>query len=142
MSLVVVDEGKIILLQDLLAGLGTDADVHLYQNDYTPVHGSNLSNFTECTFDGYVFKTADPWTVSGTLDVANRAWAQAQTMLWSLGVAPATGNQVYGYYVTLPDEVTVIWAERFDGAPFPMTEAGDFVGFKPIMTLRSEFLNS
>lgn len=55
------DEGLILLLQRALFASGVSAAedyyLDLYSNNYTPVYGSTLSNFTLCTFTGYAQAT-------------------------------------------------------------------------------------
>lgn len=58
MSLVAPDVGEVLLLSYALNKVAQgDVKLHLYTNDYTPVEGSTISNFTECTASGYSAKT-------------------------------------------------------------------------------------
>jgi hypothetical protein len=142
MSLVVIDPAKILLIQDLMAGLAIGGtSVGLYKNNVTPDHTTTFADLAECDFDGYVRKVVTGWTVSGTLDSERRAFAVAGQVIWSLTGAPAVGNQVYGYFIFDTADGDVLWIERFDGAPIPMNANADFVAFRPVLSLRSEFNN-
>jgi hypothetical protein len=140
MPLVVVDDGKPLALAMLLGSLGNDGQVHLFKNNFTPAHDTVAADMTEADFDGYVVKHATSWLVEGSLDSDGRAVAQAVAVVWALSATPATTNQIYGYWIgDISDNL--VWAERFVGAPLPMVNNGDFVAFKPQLTLKSEFSN-
>jgi hypothetical protein len=82
--------------------------IHLYVNNYTPVKGSVLANFTECTATGYaaVSCTAANWTVSTVSGTTEAAYPE---ITWTL----TSAAPIYGYYVTNADSSVVIWAEQF-----------------------------
>lgn len=92
-----------------------DLTLHLYQNDYTPVDGSVDTDFSEANFTNYTSKSL---TRSGWNAVAQNSNAKAEIQYgtvqsWTCG---ATGNTIYGYYITGSTSGTLIWAERFGSA--------------------------
>jgi hypothetical protein len=112
-ALIVPTEGEIQLLTKMIkAALTTDENyiMHLNNNNYTPVAGSTLTNFTETGFTGYAAVTltragwSTPTIVSGN---AQSTYAQQS---WT---CTGTGDTIYGYYVVGPTSGKVLWAEQF-----------------------------
>lgn len=90
-----------------------DLELHLYKNDYTPIAGSAIGDYTEATFDSYAAQAivATDWgAVAVTAHVAEMQ--QNTPCVFTAGAGPFTTEDVYGYYVT--DSVgTYLWGERF-----------------------------
>lgn len=107
-----------------------------YQNDYFPDEESELVDFTEATYSGYaaVF-LGGTWTPEKDIGGYGRCSYPATGIPHNGGT---TSNLIYGYYLTGPD-LSVIWAERFDGGPFLLQNLGDDVITTPRIGLRSEF---
>lgn len=143
MSLVVVDTGKRPVLGYMLDGFnGTNLRVHLFKNlGLVPDHDTVIGDMDEADFDGYVIKDLNAtWVLLAGLDAGRRATGQAVRCTWALTATPVTPNTIFGYYVTDSANSVLYWAEAF-GSSQPMVASGDFISFKPTLTLRSEFSN-
>ena len=71
--------------------------VRLFKNNYTPVAGSVIGSFTEANFSGYT--PANLGTLAAAATVSGKASSTAGSAnTWTK--SGATGNDVYGYYVT------------------------------------------
>ena len=120
MSLLCPDVGEVLLLKYALNHtVATNVKLHLYTNDYTPVEGSTISNFTECTASGYaaITLTGSSFTVSTAAGVTTAEYAQQTFTL--------TGASTdYGYYITDNAGTQVLWAERFSDAPHSIPSGG------------------
>lgn len=132
------------------AAVGQDPDslpltVHLFQNDYTPVLGSVLSDFDEADFTGYgpidgYGNTAG--SVTGGVMVSQyrdtHGGLLVTPFIFTVSAIPIVGNTIYGYYVTWFDTVAtdyVLFARRFT-SPQDLTLGGAFVSFSLNITLR------
>lgn len=113
MSLIVPSNAEKLLLEYTL-GVNAPANqkLKLFVNDYTPVDGSLVGNFTEMSTLSYVEKTLTKtsWVVTQGADgdVASAAYA-AQTWTFSAG----TAVDVFGYYIIDTTSGLLLWAERF-----------------------------
>lgn len=135
MSLKVPFVGLVPLFQQFVAGMEVGNTCHLFQNDYTPIDGSILSNFLEASFDGYAPVDANGW--SDPLFVSPRALIQATACNYAKS-AGSIGNLIYGYYI-LDQAGNLLWAERDPSAPVPMNVDGNVYVIVPRLTIRSEF---
>ena len=119
-GLVCPDVGEVLLLKYALNHTeATNVVLHLYTNDYTPIEGSVIGGFTECTASGYFAKTltGTSFTVSTTEGVTTAEYAQQTFTL--------TGTSTdYGYYITNNAGSQVLWAERFSDAPHSIPSGG------------------
>jgi hypothetical protein len=134
MSLVLADVGLGNLLSWMLASSGDAVVLHLYSNNYTPLHSSTAGNFTECTFGGYAAVTLSQGTWNTPVLVSD-------TAVTSYGSAPlawtATNSQtVYGYYVVDQGGSNVLlWGELFGTSR--TLNASDVIQLGPQFTLQS-----
>lgn len=120
MTLVVPDVGEVLLLGYMLNKVEpTEVKLHLYTNDYTPVEGSVVGDFTEAVAAGYaaIELAGASWTIATDTGVTTASYAQ-QTFTFTA----ASTN--YGYYVTNNDGSQVLWAERFSDAPHTLPSGG------------------
>jgi hypothetical protein len=123
MAFVIPNEGEVVWLRRALTPDAGDADplhLHLYKNNFTPLFGSVLADFTECDFAGYAVADVVPanWPTPGS--VANRAQSIYQPA--PLVFTPSAGSQnAYGYYLTDNADSVVLIAERFNDAPQLLT---------------------
>jgi hypothetical protein len=105
----------------------------LYVNDYVPVDGSLVANFTEMSTHGYAAKalTKTAWVVTQGADgsPASAAYA-AQT--WTFTAAAVVS--VYGYFIKDVTTGLLLWAERFASAK-AIENAGDQIIITPTITL-------
>lgn len=111
--------------------------LHLFTNNYTPVAGSVLANFTEATFVGYASAIVGAWAAPSTS--GGRASSQPPVITFT---APGGGlpQTVYGYYVTDAASTIVYWAERDPAAtPFVFSAPGNQYSVQLKLTEGSEF---
>jgi hypothetical protein len=103
----------------------------LYSNNYTPVQGSALGNFTEVTGGGYagISLTNGSWTITPANDPSDAVYAE-QTFTFT-GAIGGSGI-VYGYYLEDNDGSTgvVVFAELL-GTPFTPAQNGDTLKITP-----------
>lgn len=136
MALTVPIVGRTKMMDLLKGAFGTTLRFKLYQNNYTPDANSIISSFTEATFDGYTFLNETVWNASA-LDGSNRGVSQGGTLTWTKS-AGATGNNIYGYFVT-DASGNLLWAERGPAAPYPMTTVGQTFQLGPQFSFTTEF---
>lgn len=120
MALLVPDVGEVLLLSYALNKVEpTEVKLKLYTNDYTPVEGSVVGNFTEATAAGYaaIVLAGASWTIATSVGVTTAEYAQQTFTLTA-----ASTN--YGYYITNNDGSQVLWAERFSDAPHTIPSGG------------------
>jgi len=109
MSIVVSDQGEVLALGLIVNKTAQgDLKLKLFTNDYTPVEGTVVGNFTECTATGYAAKTLTgaSWTIATVANVTTASYA-AQTFTMS------SAANCYGYYVTNSAGTSVLFAEKF-----------------------------
>lgn len=119
MSLVAPNQGKEVMLEAIVNKTApTDVKLKLFKNDYTPVDGSVVGDFTEADIAGYSAKTLTgaSWTV-GTNGDTEASFAEQE---WTFTGA----GSIYGYYITNNAGTKVIWAERFTDAPHTFPSGG------------------
>ena len=138
MALLVPTGGEIELLDRLLKGGSSVHDgsytLHLFKNSYVPQDGSTLSNFTEADFDGYADKAlAQSSWASVSLNTNDKAESSYSQQSWTCG---ATGNTIYGYYITGNTSGELLWAEKF-GSSKALTN-GDILNLIPVITLSND----
>jgi hypothetical protein len=126
--------GEVLLLEELRAYLNT-LTLRLFQNDYTPVDGSVIGNFTEATFDGYASQSLSDFAAA-YLNASNKAEVDASLYIF-LMTGAVTPNTIYGYYVTIGG-TQVVYAERNPAGGQAMTGAGQIYPVYPRFTLASE----
>lgn len=139
MSLLIVPNvGKKDLLGVMSgASIAVPTSFRLYQNDLTPGPATVIGDFTVANFTGYANGVLAGVAVAGALDGSNRAVVTWNALTFTKN--GATGNTIYGYYVTT-GAGNLLWAERFDGA-IPMTVNGAFIQITPRFTFKSEYSN-
>ncbi len=139
MSNLIVPNGSKKTLLEQTAGIAVNvpAFVRLFQNNYTPVAATVAGDLTEANFSGYAAAAPAGGAVAGALDAENRAVATWNSITFTKN--GATGNTIYGYYVT---EMTglLLWVERFD-ASIAMTVDGAFITLIPKLTAKSQNSN-
>lgn len=131
MSLVVGDAAEAIMLNYILnKDTPEDLVIKLYTNNYTPVEGDLVGNYTELSGGGYTdvtFVSANWTVVSGDPTVSTYP-----EITWTF-TGPA-GN-VYGYYIVRATGGELMWAERFSNGPYNMQNNGDNIKFVTQITL-------
>ena len=120
MALLVPDVGEVLLLEYALnKTAATDVKLRLYTNNYTPVEGSVVANFTEANAAGYaaIALTGASWTIASDAGVTTAEYAE-QTFTFT------AASTDYGYYVTNSAGTQVLWAEKFSDAPHTIPSGG------------------
>jgi len=137
MSLKIPDVSQLTLLDLLRSSLnGASLKVRLFKNNYTPVAGSVIASFTEANFSGYA--AGNLGTLAAATTVSGKASTTAGTSnTWTK--SGATGNDVYGYYITDSGGTVLYWAERGGAAPYSLNTNGEGLSVTPVLTLASEF---
>ncbi len=116
MNMVIPNEGKLLLLawaiRDDTAALGGYI-VGLYSNNYTPVNGSILADFTAATFTGYAQVSLQRNYFLAPIILSNVAYiTSAVTPIYDCtGGSPET---IYGWYMADATLTHVVAAQRFD----------------------------
>lgn len=93
--------------------IGKTFGIHLYKNDYTPVPGSDESDYDQCDFPGYgrvSYSMDDMGSVSVVDHVAISTGST--TAIFTADSSGFTSQDVYGYYVIDEDD-NYVWGERF-----------------------------
>jgi len=121
MALLVPDVGEVLLLSYALNKItpGDSVKLKLFTNDYTPVEGSVVGDFTEAVAAGYAaidLAKAD-WTVETDGGVTTAAQPQKTFTL-------TAASEDYGYYITDIAGTGLLWAERFTDAPHSIPSGG------------------
>jgi hypothetical protein len=135
MGAIFVNDGLLLALNDLIASELANATAHLFTNNYTPVPGSVLADFTEMTGTGYAAITLNAWGTpvlggDGFYTTANSAitWSNTGGTSW----APA-----YGWYYLDSTGTKVLSAALFTT---PITvAAGGTLPLAPIIACGSEY---
>ena len=132
MTLVVPDQkGEILMLQYIVGMVVADNPVlHLYSNDVTPSDTTVVGDLTEVgPSTGYVAitLTSQNWTTTQIGGVTTAVYSQ-QTFVF------ATNATSYGYFVT-NETGSLLWLERFSGAPFTIPDGGGTVSITSKLTL-------
>lgn len=136
LALKVPDVSALYFLNTLLGNNSNPlggATCKLFKNNYTPVAGSVLGDFTEADFSGYTSQALTGWTTPATVSAHARTTATA--LSWTK--SGATGNSIYGYYVV--NGSNLLFAERDPNAPIAMTTNGDSYTVAISFTDASEF---
>lgn len=85
----------------------------LYQNDYTPIPGTDSSDFTEANFPGYEQQEIDPSTWAAvTIDAHVASTTNSTPCEFEADATGFVSQNIYGYYVFDEDD-ELIWSERF-----------------------------
>lgn len=131
MSLTVPLTSQIVILQYIM-GLTAPGNkiLHLYKNDPSISTATTLGSLTESTEAGYAPVTlySISWTISQ--DMSGVTTAIYSEMPFDF----TTGATVYGYYLT---SVTgsLLWVERFGGAPYQLPTGGGEIAVSARTTL-------
>lgn len=108
------------------------AQVHLFENDYTPTPASTLVDFVECSAGGLGVMPTPPATeqLVGLTGPSN--WIFDAVTFTATGTGLPT--MIFGYYVDFADPIDVtrriLWCQRFD-SPQAAVNAGDEITFIP-----------
>lgn len=129
-------QGVIRLMDYVSAGVGFNWQIGLFVNNATPTWNWTMASIVEASFTGYTrvitnWGTAGAFGQGGFFSIGGRSFV-------CTGAGPV--QNVYGYFVQDVSTGDLIWAERFDSAPFPVQNVGDTVAFIPQWNGVSQFL--
>ena len=131
MAISVPDIAEVLLLQ-YITGLAVPGSpvIHLYSADVDPWETTALGDLTETNKAGYsaMTLTSTYWTVSTLTGNVTTAMYSQQTFSFT------TGADIYGYYITNVAN-SLMWCERFTGAPFRLPSGGGTIAISPRVTL-------
>jgi len=120
-ALLVPDVGEVLLLSYALNKIapGDSVKLKLFKNDYTPVEGSIVGDFTEADTTGYsaIDLAKTDWTIATATGTTTAEQPQKTFTLTGAGVH-------YGYYITDIAGTGLLWAERFSDAPHNIPSGG------------------
>ena len=120
MALVVPNVGEVSIIEYTLnKEAPQDLTVRLYSNDYTPGDATITADFTEVVGGGYAAQALIP----ANWDITPGNPSEAQYNQETVFVFNAAVGNVYGYYITRADNLTM-WAERFTNGPFNVQVSG------------------
>ena len=124
--------GEVVLLQYLTNMISpTNLVMHLYTNDPSISATTVIGNITEVGGSiGYAPITliGTGWTTSTPANLGTAIYSEVTFSF-------TTAQSVYGYYVTSTSASTLLWMERFSGAPFTLPSGGGTIGITPKCTL-------
>lgn len=111
---------------------GTDVKVRLYTNNYTPVFGSVIGNFTEAAFPGYAAINVNDWMVGADVSSlrVQLISAAVKTFTYSGGGSPP--YTVYGYYITSV-AYGLMYAELGSTGPYSLSVTGQQLTLTPLI---------
>lgn len=136
-NLVIPDVSKKPRATILLAGT-VHKKVHLFKNNATISHSTVLTDLTEANFSGYAAVNLSGGAVAASLDASGRAVISWDTVSWTK--SGATGNTIYGYYLT--DNADLLsGVEKWDN-PIDMSTDGLQLAMTPKDTTASQFSNT
>lgn len=112
----VTDSTLVEQLNAWLAFISSNPDwsVNLYKNDYTPVPGSVIGDYTPADFAGYAPIEFDPADFDAAFIADHVAIAEFPNVFeFERDGSAGSGQTIYGYYVTDNNGV-YRWGERFE----------------------------
>ena len=118
MAGIVPDVGEVECLTRIFKS-SEGSKLQLYANDLTPSDGTSVGTVTACGVSGYsaIALSAGTFTVSTNGGITTANYVQQTFTLTTAGSA-------YGYYITNSAGTTLLFAERFTGAPFSLPAGG------------------
>jgi hypothetical protein len=132
MALNVPTVGEVILLQYIVNMVSpTNLVLHLYKNDPTIDDTLTMSSVTEVGAGvGYAPITliGTSWTTTSPANVGTAVYSEVAFTF-------TTSQTVYGYYITSTNASTLLWIERFSGAPFTLAAGGGTIAINPKVNL-------
>jgi len=140
MALKVVEAGLLQFLLDWATKANSEEyKIGLFQNNWTPAVGDDLTDVVPCDFGGYAgLLLLDSWDTGGISFSDPRATVTHPAKTWTAD--GTTTNDVYGYYVVDNAGTNLLWAERNAVAPVTVgLVAGQTYSVIPKFTDRSEF---
>ncbi len=135
MALLVVDEGKVQILELLLSGnFSSDVTLGLYSNNHTPTASDTLADYTDATFPDYA--PATPAFATPTLVSGKGKMVESPAIDFVRGVGAGT-EDIYGYYVYDSSASILLWAE-LAAAPITIANVGDTITVTLSLTCDTE----
>lgn len=134
MTLVVPNVGEELALKAFLnhTAQSENQKLVLFKSNTTPAETDTTATYTAADFTGYgdVTLTGSSWTVTQGAP-SDAAYAE-QTFT---STADQAAQNVYGYLVKKTTAGTLMWAERFTGAPYVIQNNNDAIKVTPKITM-------
>ena len=132
MALVVGNMSETIMLSYILnksTYTSENLTIRLFSNDHIPVEADVVADYTEVSGGGYasVALNSALWVVAE----GDPSDANYPVVTW---IFTGTAGLIYGYYVTRTSG-ELMWAERFNAAPYNMQNADDEIRISPRLAL-------
>lgn len=129
MTIVCPDAGEVLLLQYMLNHTAaTDVKMHLYTSNITPAEADVVGDYSPSEPSDGLYTAATltgiNWVVATVAGTTTATYAQ-QVFSFS------GSDSVYGYYVTNNASTSLLWAERFNVAPFLLPGGGGQIAINP-----------
>ncbi len=102
---------------------------HLYKNNYTPVDGQVIGDYTECAYPGYATQTVAPAGWSAPTDDGTCCTSTAAQQVYT--ATGGSAESAFGYYVTSSVDGALLWGEKF-AASIDMSAAGKSTVLNPV----------
>ncbi|RKY76262.1 hypothetical protein DRQ00_09080 [candidate division KSB1 bacterium] len=133
MSIVVPNVGEVLLLKYMLNHTpATNVVMRLFTSNIEPDESDVLGTYsgTEPSDVAYTpaTLTGSFWTVATVGGVSSATYSEQHFSF-------STTNSTYGYYVTDNTNSELLWAERFDAAPFNIPSGGGNIAITPKIEL-------
>jgi len=130
---IIPDNGKTGFMGLIMDGIDSganSAEIHLFDNNYTPTTSSVIGDFTEATAGGLAGIATPNATDQGVVPGGIDNWIFGNALWTASGAGlPVT---IYGYWIDFVDPTTgnphMLWAQRFD-TPQVLTSAGQTIAF-------------
>lgn len=104
----------------------------LYQNSVALVKGFDPTLLTEADFSGYARVHLDPgtWSYPPVIDSNGNATITYDEVTFTK-TGPTPNAEIWGFFFMLEDGVTIVFAQEYAAAPYPMIADGDLVRMTP-----------
>jgi hypothetical protein len=132
MTLVVPNNGEGVALANFVNKTAPqDGVLKVYTNNITPAETDTAATYTEATWTGYA-NVSLPGTGATITEGAPSSAVWAQKAFISSANQTLVNN--YGYFVVEVTSGKIKWAERFNGAPWPIQNVNDEIDVTPQIT--------
>jgi len=135
MAIKVPWDSSLPFLQAQIDNVLEGATLRLYSNNHTPADADDVTDYTECTFPGYLAIVLTGWNAAA-LNVDNKAATDLAAQIFT-GGAIITPEDIYGIYVTAPGGA-LLYAEEDPTGPTSMALPGQTYAYTPRFTDDSE----
>jgi len=133
MAIVAPNVGEVLLLKYMLNHTAaTDVVLRLYTSNITPAESDTIGTYSGDEPSDIAYTpatlTGTSWTVATVSGTTSATYAER---FFSF----STSASSYGYFVTDNSGSSLLWAERFDAAPFNIPSGGGEIAIIPKIEL-------